>query len=263
MQDYFADKVAVITGSARGIGLAIAEQLGERGATVVLSDVLEDTLKESEARLAGRGIDVFSHPADISDPDACKGLVAATLAHAGRLDILINNAGISIVSNFDECRPESCRKLINVNVLGTMFMTLAALDALKQSRGHVIFVASVSGIRAIPTGSIYSASKAAIRSLGESLRLELKPHGIHVGVVSPGFTPTESSKTVLKGDGTLRPIDRPAHDTPAGVATQTIRLIEHRERERVLTPLGKATSVMQRLSPWLVDRILQGRELKN
>ncbi|MFH2008521.1 MAG: SDR family oxidoreductase [bacterium] len=263
MRDYFTDKVALITGSARGIGFAIAEQLGRRGATVVISDILDDTLEEAARTLADLGIDVFAERADVTDPDACEALVAATRTHAGKLDVLVNNAGISIVANFEECRPEVARKLMDVNVMGSIYMTHAALPSLKESRGHLVFISSVSGIRAIPTGALYSASKAAMRSLAESLRLELKQYGIHVGVVSPGFTPTEASKTVLKGDGTTRPIDRPAHDTPQGVALQTVRLIERRERERVLTPLGKATNVLQRLSPTLVDRILEGRELKN
>lgn len=263
MRDYFADKVALVTGSARGIGYAIAEQLGRRGASVVLSDVLDDTLEESAARLADEGVDVFAARTDVTNPGACQELVDRTLAEAGRLDVLVNNAGISIVARFDECEPAACKKLMDVNVMGSIYMTHAALDALKGSRGHLVFVSSVSGIRAIPTGSIYSASKAALRSFAESLRLELKPHGIHVGVVSPGFTPTEASKTVLRGDGTPRPIDRPAHDTPKSVAKQTLALIEGRERERVLTPLGKATQVLQRLSPTLVDYVLSGRELKN
>jgi len=263
MTDYFAGKVALITGSARGIGFNIAEQLGRRGATVVISDVLDDTLEEAASRLADQGIDVFAARTDVTDPKACQELVDRTLSEAGRLDVLVNNAGISIVANFEECEPAACKRLMDVNVMGSIYMTHAALDGLKRSRGHVVFVSSVSGIRAIPTGSIYSASKAAMRSFAESLRLELKPHGIHVGVVSPGFTPTEASKTVLRGDGTPRPIDRPAHDTPESVAKQTIGLIEGRERERVLTPLGKATLVLQRLSPTLVDYVLQGRQLKN
>lgn len=263
MSDYFEGKVALITGSARGIGYAIAEQLGRRGATVVLSDVLDETLEEAAERLADQGIDVFAARTDVTDPQACEELVDRILGEAGRLDVLVNNAGISIVANFEDCEPAACKRLMDVNVMGSIYMTHAALGGLKRSRGHLVFVSSVSGIRAIPTGSIYSASKAALRSLAESLRLELKPYGIHVGVVSPGFTPTEASKTVLRGDGTPRPIDRPAHDTPESVAKQTVALIEGRERERVLTPLGKATLVLQRLSPTLVDFVLQGRQLKN
>jgi len=261
--DFFQDKVVLITGAARGIGLAAAEVLGARGARLAITDVLEDALEEAGDALGKRDIPVLAVRSDVTDAAQCREAVGRTLERFGGLDVLINNAGISIVAPFEECLPEVARKLVDVNLMGSIYMTLAGLDALKRSRGHVVFVSSVSGIRAIPSGSLYSASKASLRSLAESLRLEFKPHGIHVGVITPGFTTTDAAKTVLKGDGTLRPIDRPPHDTPEGVARGIAALIEKRERERVLTPLGKATHLMQRISPRLVDRILQGRELKN
>jgi NAD(P)-dependent dehydrogenase (short-subunit alcohol dehydrogenase family) len=261
--DFFQDKVVLITGAARGIGFATAELLGRRGAKLVVTDILGDELREAEQQLSGRGVAVLSLLSDVTVPEQCEDVVRSTLDRFGALDVLVNNAGISIVARFDECVPSVARKLVDVNVMGSVYMTLAALAGLKRSRGHVVFVSSVSGIRAIPQGSLYSASKAALRSLAESLRVELKPHGIHVGVICPGFTTTDAAKTVLKGDGTLRPIDRPPHDTPEGVARGICRLIEKRERERVLTPLGMATGLVQRISPRILDRILENRELKN
>lgn len=261
--DFFRDKVVLITGAARGIGFATAERLGARGARLVVTDVLEDPLKRAEAALQGQGVQVLAARSDVTDPAQCRQVVAQALERFGGLDVLVNNAGISVVAPLEECLPETARKLVDVNLLGAIYMTLAAMEPLKTSRGHVVFVSSVSGIRAIPSGSLYSCSKAALRSLAESLRLELKPCGVHVGVISPGFTTTDEAKTVLKGDGTLRPIHRPPHDTPEGVARGIAALIEKRERERILTPLGKATALLQRVSPRVLDRVLQGRELKN
>jgi len=261
--DYFHGRTALITGAARGIGLALAELLAARGARLVLSDVQGDALVEAAGRIRARGAEVLAERSDVSAPEQCRALVAAALERFGGLDILVNNAGLSIVARFEECKPEVCKKLMDVNLMGSIYMTLAAIEPLKQARGHVVFLSSVSGIRAIPTGSIYSASKAALRSLAEALRLELKPYGVHVGVLMPGFTTTDAAKTVMRGDGTPRPIDRPRHDTPEGVAKAIAVLIEQRRRESVLTPLGKATAAVQRLSPSLLDRILQGRELKN
>lgn len=263
MGEYFAGKAALVTGAARGIGLAIAEALGRRGARVAITDVLTQPLDEAAARLRVQGIEVLPRVADVTAVDDCRAAVEEAVDRFGGLDLLVNNAGVSIVAPFDECRPGPCRRLFDVNVIGSIQMSLAALEALRRARGHLVFIASVSGVRAIPGGAVYSASKAALRSLAESLRLELQPDGIHVGVVSPGFTPTEASKTVLRGDGTPRPIHRPAHDTPEGVARQTLRLIERRQREAVLTPLGKATLALQRLSPALVDRLLRGRTFRN
>lgn len=263
----------MITGGARGIGLAIGRELGRRGAAVVLTDVLEAELRQAEEALRSggegegvgveTGVDVLVQRADVTVQADCDAAVAAALQRHGRLDILVNNAGISIISEFADCAPDTCARLFDVNLMGAVRMTHAALPALRESRGHLLFVSSVSGIRAIPTGAAYSASKAALRSLAESLRLELRRDGVHVGVVSPGFTPTEASKTVLRGDGTTRPVDRPAHDTPEGVARQTAALIARRQRERVLTPLGKATALLQRVSPSLVDVVLSRMQLKN
>ncbi len=259
----FDGKVALITGAARGIGLATAEVLGTSGARLVLSDVLEDSLKEEEKQLQEQGFEVLVVRSDVTVADDCEALVEEALKRFGSLDILVNNAGVSIVDRFETCTPASCRKLMDVNVMGSIYMTLAALEPLKKAKGSIVFVSSVSGIRAIPTGSLYSASKAALRSFGESIRVELKPHGVHVGVIFPGFTTTEASKTVMKGDGSARPINRPPHDTPQGVAKGIVRMIQRRERERVLTPLGKTTAILQRLSPSLLDRILEKRKLQN
>jgi len=261
--DYFEGKAALITGSARGIGFATAELMGRRGAKIVLSDVREDTLEQARNKLAGKGVEVMAKRADVTGCEDCQDLVRAALERFGKIDVLINNAGVSIVSRFDQVTPQTARKLVDVNVMGCIYMSIAGLEALKRSRGHLVFVSSVSGIRNIPTGSLYGASKAFLRSFAESIRLELAPEGVHVGVITPGFTTTEASKTVMKGDGTPRPIDRPPHDTPEGVARGIAALVEGRERERVLTPLGKVTHALQRLSPRLLDLVLAGRELKN
>jgi NAD(P)-dependent dehydrogenase (short-subunit alcohol dehydrogenase family) len=258
-----AGKVAVVTGSARGIGLATAALLAERGAKVVLSDVLDGPLAQAEQELRSQTADVLARRCDVSNPRDCADLVAATRERFGRLDVLVNNAGVSIVAPFADHRPETCRRLVEVNLLGSIYASLAALPELERARGHLVFVASVSGIRAIPSGALYSASKAAVRSLAESLRVELRPKGVHVGVVSPGFTTSDEDKTVMRGDGSPRPIHRPAHDTPEGVARAILGLIEGRERERILTPLGQLTATLQRLSPALLDRILERRELES
>ncbi len=255
------DKVVVVTGSARGIGYAIAEAFGGLGAKVVLSDVID--LTHAETALRARGVTVMSARCDVSIPEDCAALVKAALEAFGRIDVVVNNAGVSIVAPFEDCRPAACKKVIDINVLGSMYMSLAALSALREARGNLIFISSVSGVRAIPKGAVYSASKAALRSLAESLRVELAADGVHVGVVSPGFTTSDAKKTVMNGDGTERSIDRPPHDTPEGVAREVVRAVERRSRERVLTPMGKTTAVLQRVSPRLLDKILSVRALRD
>jgi NAD(P)-dependent dehydrogenase (short-subunit alcohol dehydrogenase family) len=261
--DYFDGKVVCITGGARGIGFAVARLLGSRGARIAVSDVEEQILEEAGSSLGSEGIEVLVEKADVTSYEDCRRLTEKTLSRFGKLDILVNNAGVSVVSNFEECTAEVIERLYRINLIGQVLMTRAGLDALKESRGQILFMSSVSGIRAIPTGSLYSSSKAALRSFAESIRLELKPYGIHVGVIFPGFTTTDPRKTVMKGDGSPRPIDRPPHDTPEGVAKGVARMLENKERERVLTLMGKLTLLLQRLSPPLLDKYLQNRELKN
>jgi short-subunit dehydrogenase len=261
--EYFKGKTAIVTGAARGIGFATATLLAQRGASVVITDILQDRLNRSEAELRAKGLDVASVICDVSDYPSCENALKLTIEKFGRLDILINNAGISIVAPFEECSADTCAKLMNVNFMGAVNMTLACLDEIKKTKGNIIFVSSVSGIRAIPTGSIYSSSKAAIRSLAESIRIELKKYGVHVGVITPGFTTSDPEKTVMKGDGSPRPINRAPHDTPEGVASKILQLTENRKRELILTPMGKLTHFLERLSPELLDFILERKDLKN
>ena len=254
---------ALVTGGARGIGFATAAAFGRRGATVTITDVDEPRLAEAAGLLAGQGVTALAVRADVRSSDDCRAAVAQTLERFGRLDILVNNAGISMVSRFDQCAPEPCQRLIEVNVIGSINMTLAAVDEIKKNRGSIVFVSSVSGIRAIPEGSIYSASKAAMRSLADALRIELASAGVHVGTICPGFTSSDPAKTVMTGDGAPRPINRPPHDTPEGVAAAIVKLIERRRREMVLTPMGRLTAILARLSPALLERLLLGRTLQN
>lgn len=259
----FANRAALITGAARGIGFATAVALGRRGAAVTITDVDEARLERAAKELAALGLSALAVRADVRSADDCRRAVKNTLEKFGRLDTLINNAGISMVSRFDQCTPEPCQRLIEINVVGSVNMTLAAVEEIKKNQGSIVFVSSVSGIRAIPEGSLYSCSKAAMRSLADALRVELAPLGVHVGTIIPGFTSSDPEKTVMTGDGADRPIDRPPHDTPEGVAAAIVKLIERRKREMVLTPLGKLTAILHRLSPALLERLLMGRTLKN
>ncbi len=261
--DFYKGKTVLITGSARGIGLSTARVMGSRGASIVLSDVLDERLEAARESLEAEGVAVMAHRADVTSPEECEALARAARERFGKVDVLVNNAGVSIVSLFEDVAPDVAKKLVDVNVMGSIYMTMACLADLKSSRGSLVFVSSVSGVRAIPTGSLYSASKAFVRSLAESLRLELGPYGIKVGVIVPGFTTTDPEKSVMKGDGSARPINRPPHDTPEGVAGGIARLVERGERELVLTPLGKATAALQRISPGLLDRILARTRLKD
>lgn len=259
----FRDRVVLITGAARGIGFATASELGAAGARVVITDIDAERIKKADQSLRSLGVQTLACVSDVSDFQSCQSVVEQALRQWGRLDILINNAAISMVAKFEDCKPEPCRKLIEVNILGMVNMTMASLKPIETSAGHLVFVSSVSGIRAIPEGSLYSASKAAMRGFADSLRVELASKRVHVGTIFPGFTSSDPEKTVMLGNGEPRPIARPPHDTPEGVAKAIRQMIEQRRAELVLTPLGKFTSIAQRVAPRLLERLLMGRSLKN
>ena len=185
------DKVVVITGASSGIGRATARLLAERGAMVVLGarreDALASVVREIVAaggKAAYRGTDV-RHRADL---DA---LVALAVERYGKLDVLVNNAGIGPISRFDALRVEDWDAMIDVNLRGTLYGIAAALPLFqKQKSGHVINIVSTAGIKIVPTMGVYAATKNAVRTISEALRQEAGPH-LRVTEISPGMISTE------------------------------------------------------------------------
>ena len=202
------DKVALITGASRGVGLATARALITRGAKVAITARGEGRLRQAEEELRALGGEVLAVAGDVGDPTAAASMVAATLERFGRLDILVNNAGVSMRGRFDELSPEVCEQVIRTNLMGAVLITRAAIDAITAARGHVLFISSIAGLFGLPGASTYCASKAALSALCESLRLELGPKGVHVGVVHLGFTEHDPEKRILAADGTPVPPDQ-------------------------------------------------------
>ncbi len=250
------DKVALITGASRGVGLATARALITRGAKVAITARGEGRLRQAEEELRALGGEVLAVAGDVGDPTAAASMVAATLERFGRLDILVNNAGVSMRGRFDELSPEVCEQVIRTNLMGAVLITRAAIDAITAARGHVLFISSIAGLFGLPGASTYCASKAALSALCESLRLELGPKGVHVGVVHLGFTEHDPEKRILAADGTPVPPDRPAHHTQAQAADLILRMIQQRKRRLIMTPAGVAGWLAYRLSPGLVERAI-------
>lgn len=249
-------KVALITGSSQGIGLASALALAKRGASIMLNARHEDTLTQASSVLMRQGHTVHAMAADVSVAGQAQALVAATLERFGRLDVLINNAGISMRSEFEEMDPAECEKMVSVNLLGSVYPTLHAVAPIRQSGGSVIFISSIAGLVGLPTGSLYCATKTALRGLADSLRCELGPQGVHVGVVYAGFTQNDPGKTVIGARGSVSAPNRPAHMTQAQVARQVVQLVQTRQRQVVLTPIGKLAQLAAWLSPETVEKTI-------
>ena len=193
----FNNKVAIITGSSRGIGRAVAEALASEGASVVLngrnSAQLNDTL--SEFREAGYTCQAIA--GDISDYDFCESLVRKTIEQYGKLDILINNAGISTEGSIEESHPATFRRSFEVNVLGVIYPAKAAIPHLKKTKGSIVFTGSVAGFIGLPGFAAYSGSKMALTAITKSLRIELAASDIHVGLNYVGFAENDVDKIVL------------------------------------------------------------------
>ena len=199
-QRYFHDKVVLITGSARGIGRETARLALAAGAKVVLNGRNAKALEATRQAL-GFPDRTLAIAADLSRPEEAESLVATTLATWARVDVLINNAGLSMRGGFAELSDETIRTMVDSNFLSAVWTTRAALPALRESRGRVLFVSSLAGLRGFPGVSLYSASKMALTALHESLRAEERHRGVAFGLAYLAFTENDPDKTVLGADG--------------------------------------------------------------
>jgi len=190
------DKVIVITGASSGIGEAAARRLAAGGAKLVLAARREDRLKQLRDELTGQGATVIYHITDISDRDQVEALAKAALDAFGRIDVLINNAGLMPLSPLHEIKVDEWERMIDVNIKGVMYGIAAVLPVMrKQHSGHVINISSVAGHKVFPGGAIYCATKYAVRALSEGLRMEGGAE-IRCSNISPGAIATELASTI-------------------------------------------------------------------
>ncbi|HAX93594.1 MAG TPA: hypothetical protein DCY25_06560 [Bacteroidales bacterium] len=252
-------KVAVITGSARGIGKAIATGLAQKGAKVVISGRDKERLRLAEADIRQITPDVTGVCCDISTTEGGKYLTDEAIKAFGTIDILINNAGLSMRGNLADLDPAIFSTIFESNVFTTANVTIPAIRHLRNSKGSLVFISSVSGIRGLPYQSVYSAAKMSLRALAESIRLEERDSGMHVGLVYVGYTENDPGKETISADGSRIPISK---RTGRGVMTQrsvaeaVVRSIEKRRFITTLSPLGKLTKILQPLFPRLVELVL-------
>jgi NADP-dependent 3-hydroxy acid dehydrogenase YdfG len=185
-----AGKTAVVTGASSGIGEATARLLAGEGCNVVLAARREDRLKSLAAEL---GVETLAAPTDVTDPAACAALVARTVERFGSLEILVNNAGLGLYGSIPEGDPDDWRRMFDVNVLGVLYSTRAAVrHMLARGTGDIVFVSSLAG-RRVPRadGTVYAATKHAVTAIAEGLRMDVHEKGIRVINVEPGLVRTE------------------------------------------------------------------------
>jgi NAD(P)-dependent dehydrogenase (short-subunit alcohol dehydrogenase family) len=206
MQD-FKDKVVLITGASSGIGKALALRLAGLGASVSLVARNQQALSEVAADIEKMGSRALVLPTDVSEAAPCQQAVEKTVAHFGKLDIVVCSAGVSMRTYLERSDPAAMERLVRVNFLGTLFITHAAIPHVRSTRGSLVALSSLTGLRGVPSYSLYGATKFAVQGLYDSLRHELARDKVHVGVVAPGFVDTPLRTSVLGPGG--KPWDTP------------------------------------------------------
>jgi NADP-dependent 3-hydroxy acid dehydrogenase YdfG len=198
MSDELANKVAIVTGASSGIGGATGRVLARAGAKVVLTARRGERLEALAADIHTAGGQALALPADIADRDAVRTVVDSVVDTYGRVDILVNNAGIMPLSPMSKCRVEEWDRMIDVNVKGLLYGVAAVLPTmLAQRSGHIVNVSSVAGRRPFPGGTVYAATKFAVRCISAGLRLELSPTDkIRVTDIAPGVVETELQDSI-------------------------------------------------------------------
>ena len=256
MRDY-RSQVVVVTGAAGGLGTAFCRRFGHAGATIVALDLHAADLDVLCTRLKGEGIDCREVVCDVSDASAVQQAMAGIIAETGRIDVLINNAGLVHRSAFAATDVAVFERVMAVNFFGALYCTKAVLPQLVRRGGQIIVISSIAGFSPLLGRSGYSASKYALHGLFESLRSEIAPQGVNILMVCPGFTRTGIEKNTLDGAGNRQRRPRSATGRialPETVAEAVFRAAAANRRLLVLSPIGKFAYWVSRFFPGLYER---------
>jgi short-subunit dehydrogenase len=256
---YFKDKVVIITGASSGIGLACVNEFASHGSIVVLAARSLEIIKNVAENINLNGGKALAIKTDVTNPKDCENLISETIKHFGRIDILINNAGISMRALFVDVDFKVIRQLMEVNFFGTVYCSKYALPYLIKSKGSLIGISSIAGFHGLPGRTGYSASKFAMHGLLETIRIENFKNGLHVMIVAPGFTSSNIRKNALLADGSKQgesPRIEERMMKPEEVARAIVRGIIFRRRNIILTKQGMLTVFLQRILPRLIDKII-------
>ena len=273
MTNFYKDKVVIVTGASSGIGLASVYKFADLGAKVVLAarsiDKLENIVAEFNQKFSTHGSTAqwfngstvqqfLCIKTDVTKEEDCKNLIEKTVEKFGKIDVLVNNAGISMRAVFKDLDLKVMHSLMDTNFWGTVYCTKYALPYLLESKGTVVGVISTAGYVGLPARTAYSASKFAVRGFLETLRIEHLYDGLHVMIFAPGFTASNIRNVALTADGS------PQGETPRKeekmmsaerVARILARGIARRRTQMVLTPLGKMTLFASRRMPRVTDQL--------
>jgi short-subunit dehydrogenase len=261
---FFKNKVVVITGGSDGIGKALTDALLKQGAKVATCARNQDKLYDLQLLHPGKALHTLV--ADVSSYNDCKNFIDSTIRVFGGIDILINNAGISMRALFKDLDVEVIEKVMAINFSGTLYCTKLALDSIMQRKGTIVGISSIAGFRGLPGRSGYSASKFAVNGFLEALRTEMLDSGVNVMWVCPGFTTSNIRHTALDRQGKSQgesPMDEGKMMSSEECAAHILKAIVKRKRTLVLTFTGKRTVFMNKFFAGLTDKLTKKFFFKN
>lgn len=253
------DKVVLITGATSGIGLALAKEFGRNGSRIAFTGRDIARIQETEQCLCQLGIECLGIQADAASETDQRKAVAVTVNRYGRLDVLINNAGISMRALFADLDLSVIRKVMEINFFGTVYATQAALPYLMRSGGSIVGISSIAGYKGLPGRTGYSASKFAMAGFLEALEIELLKKGVHVLLASPGFTASRIRENALTQSGDKQgesPREEAKMMSPDDVARRIYKAVVNRDRNLVMTMEGKLTVWLNKFFPKLINQLV-------
>jgi short-subunit dehydrogenase len=252
-----SEQVVVITGASSGIGRETARRFAQHGASVVLAARNGDALREVAQEVEAAGGKALTVPVDVADAEQVQRLADQAVSQFGRIDTWVNNAGVGVFGSVDQLAPDEIRRVIEVDLLGTIYGSRAALPYLRQTGGTLINMSSVAGKRSVPLQAVYSAAKHGIVGFDDALRLELAHDqaGVAVTTILPSGIDTPFFNHARSKLGVL-PRPTPPVYQPEMVADAIVRAAKHPARGIVVGGAAKGMFAMQRLSPALTDRML-------
>jgi short-subunit dehydrogenase len=252
-------KVVIITGGSSGIGKALAEKFGTECSTILITGRNKEELDLTVKELSGKGISIAGFQADVSKEEDNKKMAEEAIRLYGKIDILINNAGISMRALFSEVDLDVVKKVMDINFYGVLYATKYCLPEIEKNKGSVIGISSIAGFRGLPGRTGYSASKFALNGFLEVLRTELLKKDVHVLTASPGFTASNIRKRSLTKDGSSQgesPRDEVSMMSAEECAHHIYAATLKRKNSIVLTTQGKLVVFLNKWLPRLTDKIV-------
>jgi short-subunit dehydrogenase len=254
------DKVVIITGASSGIGKSLAYECAKRGASVVLAARQYVTLCQITEKLQQEyKIKALAVQCDVTVEEDCAHLIKQALITFGKIDVLVNNAGMSMRALFKDADLKVLKTLMDVNFWGTVYCTKYALPEITKTKGSIVGVSSIAGYKGLPGRSGYSASKFAMNGFLDSLRIENLKTGVHVLTACPGFTASNIRNTALnsegkqQGESTLEEQKMMSSDEVAKIIADGI---ENRSRTLIMTGQGKLTVALSKFIPAFLDKMV-------